>query len=199
MKTHTLRVALAAVFLTMLTSASHAAIKVYNITLNGANEAPPNASLGTGTSLVTVDTTLFLMTINTTFSGLTGTTTAAHIHATTAVAFTGTAGVATETPTFSTLPLGVTSGTFSQTFNMLNPASYSAAFLTANASNVTTAFGTLVSAMDSNRAYLNIHTSAFGGGEIRGFTIAAPEPGTMALFALGGVGVFLRRRKAVTA
>jgi CHRD domain/PEP-CTERM motif len=199
MKTHTLRVALAAVFLTMLTSASHAAIKFYNITLNGANEAPPNASLGTGTGLVTVDTTLFLMTVQTTFSGLTGTTTAAHIHATTAAAFAGTAGVATETPTFAGFPLGVTSGTYTNTYNMLNPASYNAAFLTANAGSPTTAFGTLVSAMDANKAYLNIHTTAFGGGEIRGFTIAAPEPGTMALFAIGGVGVFLRRRKAVTA
>jgi hypothetical protein len=198
MKRNIMRIALAAVFLTMLTSTSHAVISTFSLTLNGANEAPPNASTGVGTGSVIMDDNLFLMTVNATFSGLTGTTTASHIHAATATAFTGTAGVATQLPSFSSFPLGVTSGTFTQTFNMLNPASYNPAFLTANAGNVTTAFGSLLTAMGANKAYLNIHTSAFAGGEIRGFTVA-PEPGTMALFALGGVGVFLRRRKAAAA
>lgn len=48
-------------------------------------------------------------------------------------------------------------------------------------------------------SYINFHTVQFAGGEIRGQIIAAPEPGTIALFALGGLpmaGAFLRRRRA---
>lgn len=48
-------------------------------------------------------------------------------------------------------------------------------------------------------SYINFHTVQFAGGEIRGQIIAAPEPGTIALFALGGLpmaGAFLRRRHA---
>jgi hypothetical protein len=46
----------------------------------------------------------------------------------------------------------------------------------------------------SNRAYINFHTTQFGGGEIRGVLVATPEPGTLALFGLGGVMLRLRRR-----
>ena len=83
----------------------------YTATLSGPNEAPPNASPGTGTSLVTYDDVAHTLRVEASFSGLIGTTTAAHIHAPTAVPFTGTIGVATQTPSFSGFPLGVTSGT----------------------------------------------------------------------------------------
>jgi hypothetical protein len=48
-------------------------------------------------------------------------------------------------------------------------------------------------------SYINFHTVQFGGGEIRGQIFAAPEPGTVALLALGGLplaGALLRRRRA---
>jgi hypothetical protein len=199
MKRNIMRVALASVFLTALVAPSNAAINIYNVMLNGSNEAPPNASPGMGIGLVTVDTTLQTMIVNLTFSGLTANTSAAHIHATTAVALTGTAGVASDLNTVANpFPLGVTSGNYTGAFNMLATTSYGGAFLTANGGNTTTAFGTLLSAMDAGKSYINVHTTAFPGGEIRGFLVAAPEPSTMALFAIGGVGVFLRRRRAVT-
>jgi len=45
-------------------------------------------------------------------------------------------------------------------------------------------------------AYLNIHTTNFGGGEIRGFLHAVPEPSTWAMMILGfaGVGFMAYRR-----
>jgi hypothetical protein len=182
--------------LVSIATPTHAALKFYNVTLNGANEAPPNASLGTGVGLVTIDTTLSLMTVTVNFSGLTGTVTNSHIHAATTTAFTGTAGVATQTPTFFGFPSGVTAGTYTNTFNMLDTASYNPAYVTANGGNVTTAFGALLSAMDGGKAYWNIHTTSVPAGEIRGFLVAAPEPTTLSLLALGGMGVFLRRRKS---
>jgi hypothetical protein len=43
--------------------------------------------------------------------------------------------------------------------------------------------------------YLNLHTSAFGGGEIRGQVMVVPEPGTLALLA-GGLGLLVATRRA---
>jgi hypothetical protein len=43
--------------------------------------------------------------------------------------------------------------------------------------------------MQSGSTYVNIHSSAFPGGEIRGQIVAVPEPGTMALGALGLLAV----------
>jgi hypothetical protein len=173
---------------------AQAAIKVYTTVLNGANEAPPNASAGTGFSIVTVDDVLNTMRVQVTFTGLTGITTDAHIHAATATPFTGTAGVATGA--WAAFPLGVTSGTMDSTFDMTQASSFRAAFVTANGGTPTTAFVALRAALDTNRAYVNIHTSVVPGGEIRGFLVAAPEPTPFVLMGLGGVaGLALRRRR----
>jgi CHRD domain/Secretion system C-terminal sorting domain len=144
-------------------------IKVYSFSMNGANESPPNASSATGTATVTIDETAKTMRLQCDFSGLTGNVTVSHIHAATASANTGTAGVATTTPTFPGFPVGVTSGTYDNTQDMTLASSYNPAYVTAHGGTTATAFVDLVSALDANKAYLNIHSSAFGGGEIRGF------------------------------
>ncbi|GAB4548275.1 MAG: hypothetical protein Tsb0013_08700 [Phycisphaerales bacterium] len=46
----------------------------------------------------------------------------------------------------------------------------------------------------AGRFYLNIHSGAFGGGELRGNLVEVPAPGAGALLALGGLT--LRRRRA---
>ena len=99
----------------------------------------------------------------------------------------------TPTPLFPGFPVGVTSGSYDMTFDMTMASSYNAPFLTANGGDTTAAFNALLAAHVEGRAYFNIHTTAFGGGEIRGFFI--PTPGGGAALALGGVMMLARRRR----
>jgi hypothetical protein len=177
-------------------SAATAQTTVYTATLTGPNESPANASTGTGTATVTIDTTANTMLVSVNFSGLTGTTTASHIHAPTASPLTGTASVATQTPYFTGFPIGVTSGSYSHLFDLLTASTYNSSYVTANGGTAIGAEAALVTALNSGRAYLNIHTTAFPGGEIRGFLVAVPEADTwmMMLVGFGAIGVALRRR-----
>jgi hypothetical protein len=159
-----------------------AAVITYDAILNGASEAPPNASPGTGAALITIDDVLNTMRVQVEFSGLTAVVTTSHIHCCTAVAESGTAGVATVTPTFPGFPSGVTSGVYDHSFDLLALTSYRPAFVAANGGTAATAaaallggFGASVFAGDST-AYLNIHTTALPGGEIRGFIRRCEEP-----------------------
>ncbi|WP_309610175.1 CHRD domain-containing protein [Sphingomonas sp.] len=176
-----------------------AAVTVYTAALSGGAEAPPNASPGTGSAIVTYDDVLHTLRVQVTFSGLLGTTTASHIHAATPTPFTGTAGVATETPTFGGFPLGVSSGSYDNLFNLTLLASFNAPFVTANGGTAAGAEAALAAAMNGGRSYLNIHTTRFPGGEIRGFLAPVPEPATwmMMLAGFGAAGVALRRRRRV--
>src|SRR5450432_2313872 len=101
-----------------LNSTSHATIFSYEVTLDGPSESPANASPGTGFATVNFDDSANTLFVDLVFSGLLGTTTASHIHAATLVAGTGTAGVATTTPTFPGFPLGVTSGSYTVTLDL---------------------------------------------------------------------------------
>lgn len=148
-----------------------ATVFVYQITLNGASESPANSSLGVGSGTITVSPDLRTMAINLSFSGLTGTTTAAHIHCCTVTPRTATAGVATMTPSFTGFPLGVTAGSMAQTFDMSVSPSFNAAYVLANGGTADSAFNALLAGMAAGKAYFNIHTTTFGGGEIRAFPL----------------------------
>jgi len=169
---------------------------VYYADLSGAAESPPNASPGTGWTRVTIDFDAVTMRVEASFADLLGVTTVAHIHCCTASPDSGTAGVATQTPTFGGFPIGVTSGSYDNTFDMTQASSYNAAFITANGGTVDGAFSALTMGMAGSMAYMNIHTDLFGAGEIRGFLHAVPEPETYALMLLGlaAVGAAARRR-----
>ncbi len=168
----------------------------YSATLDGLSEAPPNASPGTGTALVTVDFDLLTMRLETSFEDLIGTVTAAHIHCCTAVPGEGTIGVATTTPTFPGFPSGVTSGLYDETFDLTLGSSFNAAFITSNGGILDDARDALLTGLADGTAYLNIHTTSFGGGEIRGFLKQIPEPATYALLFPGlGLMALIRRRE----
>lgn len=167
---------------------------VLSAQLDGPSEAPPNASPGTGTAMVTIDSIAHMMLVEADFAGLTGNTTAAHIHCCTAVPMTGAAGVATAVPSFPGFPLGVTSGVYSMLFDLMMASSFNPAFVTANGGTAASAEAALVAGLLEGRAYFNIHTTQFGGGEIRGFLV--PEPGTIALLALGFAATYVARRRS---
>jgi hypothetical protein len=168
----------------------------YVANLSGAKEVPPNASPGTGSVTAIFDAGAHTLDLHVIFSGLTSPTIAAHIHAPTLFGFTGTAGVATQVPYFIDFPIGATSGTYDHTFNTLDPSFYNPTFITNNGGTVDSAEAAFAQALGHGRAYFNIHTENFTGGEIRGFLHTTPEAtSAMACFAMGLLGLEMFRRK----
>jgi hypothetical protein len=146
----------------------------YVANLNGASENPSNPSAGIGTTTVFIDTAAHTLRVVVSFSGLSAPTTASHIHC--CIAPPGNAGVATATPTFPGFPLGVTSGNYDVTFDTLQASTWNATFVTANGGTPAGAEAALASGLAAGRAYLNVHTTAFLGGEIRGFLVTPSAP-----------------------
>src|SRR5205807_1941406 len=187
--------------------AAPAGMIVYTANLNGPSESPPNASPGTGFAEVDIDTVAKTMRVQVTFSGLLGTTTASHIHSATATPGTGTAMVATQVPTFIGFPLGVTSGTYDNTFDLTQLSTYNPAFVTAHGGTAASADAALESGLAAGEAYLNIHSTVVPGGEIRGFLepAAVPEPASITLLGAGALCLIvcgrhrLARARRVTA
>jgi hypothetical protein len=131
------------------------------------------------------------------FTGLLGTTTATHIHCCTVTPFSLTAGVATVVPSFTSFPLGVTSGTYDVTYDMTLAGSWNPSYVTANGGTTASAEAALFAGFAAGRAYVNIHSNLFPGGEIRGFLEpeAVPEPGTMLLAGAAFAGLIAVRRR----
>ena len=107
-------------------------------TLDGKSEVPPNTSAGTGTADIDYDKATKKLTWKLTYSGLTGPATAGHFHG---PAEPGkNAGVAVAIPNAGT-----------------SPAEGSATLTDAQAAD-----------LEAGKYYVNVHTAANPGGEIRG-------------------------------
>jgi hypothetical protein len=177
----------------LLASSALAAPVTYFGILAGANENPPVVTPGSGFALVTIDTAAHTLFVSASFQDLVGTTTAAHIHCCQTPPTN--AGVATQTPSFVGFPLGVTFGSFNNTYDLTLAASWNAAFVTANGGTVAGAEAALAAGLAAGRAYLNIHTSFVGSGEIRDILEPVPEPSTCMLAGAALIGLVLLRRR----
>jgi CHRD domain/PEP-CTERM motif len=192
---------LAAGAVALVATPALAVVTVYQAALSGPAEGPPNASPGTGIAEVTYNTVAHSLHVHVSFSGLTGTTTASHIHAPSLSNVlpdppNPTFGVATTTPTFAGFPLGVTSGAYDNTLDLTLASSWNPSYITANGGTTATAEAQLALTLSQTRTYLNIHTSTFGGGEIRGFlTRVVPEPGTLGVAAVAMLALTAARRR----
>jgi hypothetical protein len=183
--------------------------------LSAANETPPNSSPGAGTVTVVLDPTAQTLTILASFFGLTTPDTAAHIHCCqTTPGMPPTVGVATTVPTFGALgpnpefPLGVTSGTYDQTFDLTNPTFYNPMFVAMFPGGVPQAEAALIAGIESGLTYFNIHTTQNPGGEIRSqlLPLGVPVPGQIVgagvpglILACGVLLTLARRRRQLVA
>jgi Cu/Zn superoxide dismutase len=124
----------------------------FTATLNSAAENnSANTSAATGTATFTISGTSISYTVN--YSGLSSAPSASHLH----IGATGSNG-AVVVP-FTGLPTAAT-GTFSGTFDTTN--------VKTQVSPPITNLDDVIAQMRSGGVYVNIHTSANPGGEIRG-------------------------------
>jgi CHRD domain len=192
MKSATLAVAVSL----LLGTTAFAGPVYYSTLLNGLNEGPPNISPATGFAEVAIDSVAQTMHVHIDFSGLIGTTTASHIHCCETTPFANAnVGVATQTPRFIGFPTGVTSGTYDHDFDLTQASTYNPAFVTAQG-GLANAEAALLAGIANNETYLNIHTTVYPAGEIRGIlSLETPEPGTFLLAGAMLAGLLSRRRK----
>ncbi len=148
-----------------LASPLPAATLVFNGVLQGSQETTPNLSPGTGNVSLSIDDATLQWTLSGTFSGLSSSTTMGHIHSP------GAPGVSALVLVPLTIPLGVTSGSISGN-GTLSAGSYTE--------------------LTSNLFYVNVHSAAFPGGELRAQLV--PEASSAALGALACLGLLRRRR-----
>ena len=115
----------------------------FGATLNGASEVPANATTGKGDATVNLDKTTKTLSWNVTYSGLTGNATAAHFH--------GPAAPGVDAAVVVPIATGA----------VPNPAVGTAVLTDAQIADLT-----------AGKWYVNIHTQANPGGEIRGQVVA---------------------------
>lgn len=152
----------ALVFGMVLAPAAARAQAIFTGDLDGASVNPPNASPGTGAA--EVGNLGNLLTVDLSFSALVAPATAAHIHC--CAAPPATVGVAV---TLTGFPTGVTSGIYSNFFDLLLPVTYQASFLTLHGGAVEEARAALLAGLNDGQAYICVHSTVFPGAEIRSF------------------------------
>ena len=180
-------------------SAAEADPVLFSAVLTGPAENPPNSSPALGIALVSYDPLQQTLGVLAGFTDLTFPSTVAHIHC--CVDSPGTAAPATAVPTFPGFPTGVTSGFYSELFDLTDMSSFNPAFVAAAGGTPFAAELALAQGLAAGRAYFNVHSTQFSGGEIRGFfaefarPAPIPEPASLLLVGTGLLGAWRVRRR----
>jgi hypothetical protein len=140
---------------------------MFSAQLNGAQEVPVRVTPALGSATATIDLATNFFTLDYSFSGLLGTQTAAHIHRG-APGVSG--GIVIGAPSF---PLG-------------SPVRFE-----------TTISDALEADLLAGLLYLNIHSTIFPAGEIRGQLQPIPEPSTYGLIGAGVLGALALWRRRI--
>lgn len=175
------------------------AAQAHLVEMVGTFAPEATGATGTGSLFLEWDMDGHTLWIDATFSGLSGNTTQSHIHCCTTSPFTGTSGIALATSgNLPSFPLGVKAGHYTALIDLSKTTNYSSGFLGGAGGTAALAEAKLLDGLMAGKAYMNIHTSTFGGGEIRSFVTVVPEPATYGMMALGlaGLGGVLRRRRS---
>lgn len=175
---------------------AHAATLFKAAPLSGLNETAPNPSTATGGGTLLLSDDMNSIDVFLSWTGLTGPASGGHVHC---CALPGANGpVAID---FG--PAAAASGSLSRTYNLTLAATYSNGFRTANGGTAASARTAFLNGLFGGRAYYNIHSARYPGGEIRGQLAAVPEATTWGMmiagFGMVGGAMRLRRRRAVVA
>jgi hypothetical protein len=142
---------------------ARANLTVFEANLDGAQEVPPTASTATGFGKVVLNDVTDTITVDESWSGLDGPAIASHIHSPAAAG--SNAPVAFP---FTGVP-AATSGSIPQQIFSVTAAE--------------------IANLEAGLDYMNIHSTIFPGGEIRGQLLRVPDngPGLAGLLAFGGL------------
>lgn len=141
----------------------------WSFTLTGLQEVPPVMTTGTAQAVVELNAATNEVMWHLIVTGLEGDFTAAHFHQ---------------------APVGVNGPVVLNISNswMPDPGTNRSGHMI----GMSTVSSAVRDAMIAGNIYINVHTSRYPGGEIRGQVV--PTAGAMALLALGGMASLLRRR-----
>jgi CHRD domain/PEP-CTERM motif len=164
--------------------------------LSGLSEIPtPNNSAGTGVATAAFFNANNSIRLTGSFQNLTGLSLFGHLHCCSTASATGAQAIDfSENPGFQ---LGVNTGSFDITYDLLDPTTYTAAFLAAGGGTAIGARDRLLNNLNNNLGYFNIHSTVFRAGELRGQLAGIPEPASwgMMIVGFGLAGGAMRRRR----
>ena len=181
--------------LTVATAPAYAAT-TFTSRLSGLNEIPnANNSAGSGVATAAFFNANNSIRLTGSFQNLTGLSLFGHLHCCSTRTASGAQAIDfSENPGFQ---LGVRSGSFDLTYDLLDATTYTAAFLAASGGTALGARNRLFSNFNNELGYFNIHSTVFRGGELRGQLAGIPEPASwgMMIVGFGFIGGAVRRRR----